>query len=104
MPNSSADLALTQAPTVEVRQDGQLLARVSVAASAELIELGWAVRRGAHVVKYIELLPGAPWRPAAGWRGGSHTTRPVRADQTTKRYRDGQLMGNPRFLREHKPL
>lgn len=38
-----------------------------------------------------------------GWRGGSHTTRPVRADGSCAAHAAGQLLGNARCLREHIP-
>lgn len=36
-----------------------------------------------------------------GWRGGSHTTRPMRADSSCRVYVEGQRMGQ---AREHIPV
>jgi len=48
-------------------------------------------------IRYLQAINPSVW--GAGWRGGSHTTRPARADQTCRNYKPGQVMG---FLREHK--
>jgi hypothetical protein len=100
----SSVLAATQAPTLEVRDHaGELIGRVDRAGAAELIERGWADPIGERSVKYLKLRKNAPWRPTAkGWRGGSKTTQPVRADSSCTTYGQGQLMGNSRLLREHR--
>jgi|ERR1051325_735661 hypothetical protein len=102
----SADLALLQAPTIEVRDNtGELVGRIDRARADELVARGWADPVGRHEVKYLRLRPDAPWRPLSrGWSGGSNTTRPLRADHTCKSFEPSQVMGNPRTLREHKPL
>ena len=99
-------LATIQAPTIEVRdQAGELIGSVERSQGVMLISRGWADVIGRRAVKYLRLRADAPWRPAArSWRGGSATTQPVRADQTCKNLADHQAMGDPRTLREHKPL
>ncbi len=52
-------------------------------------------------IRYIQATSPNVW--GAGWRGGSRTTRPLRADASCGRYTEGQLMGSPRALREHIP-
>jgi hypothetical protein len=96
-------LAGTQAPAREPRLDvrstaGDLVGRVSPAKANELIVAGLVSPIGRKAIKYLVLTCDEPIleRP---WRGGSHTTRTVRADQTCLRYADGQLMGTSR---EHK--
>jgi hypothetical protein len=65
---------------VEVRQNGQLLTRLTFEEATELIARGWGVARGARVLKYVELLPDAPWRPLTrAWCGGSRTTERIRS-------------------------
>jgi hypothetical protein len=91
-------LAETQAPTIEVRQCGELLTRISHKNASELIQRGWAIPRGARVVKYLELLPDAPWRPlSSAWHGGSRTTQRIRNQW-------GVVVGPPKAGLEHKPL
>lgn len=51
-------------------------------------------------IRYIQAAD--PATLGIGWRGGNHTTRPVRADGTGKRGA-GQLLGNSRAIREHIP-
>lgn len=91
-------LAGIQASTIEVRQCGELLTRVSHENASELIGRGWAIPRGARVVKYLELLPDAPWRPlSSAWHGGSRTTQRIRNHW-------GVVVGSPKAGLEHKPL
>jgi hypothetical protein len=93
-----SDLAAIQAPTIEVRQNGELLTRVSRIAAAELVERGWATPRGKRVAKYLELLATAPWRPLSGaWRGNGHTTRLMRGNGDV-------VIGRGNWQLEHKPL
>lgn len=49
-------------------------------------------------IRHIRAINSNVW--GCGWRGGSHTTRPVRADATCRVYAAGQRMGN---LREPVP-
>src|SRR3974390_211586 len=93
-------------PTVEVRRNGELIARVDRHGAMDLIERGWVGARGSKCVKYLALLPEAPLHQLrrSSWRGCSHTTRPIRADQTCLTFGAGQLMGNSRCLREHIPI
>lgn len=96
---SSASVpAVTPGATVEVRQDGELIARVNAEAAQLLLNRGWAVARGERVLKYLALKPDAPWRPPArGWNGGSHTTERMRNDQDV-------TIGAPKSGLQHKPL
>ena len=107
MSNSTAGsaLAATQAPLVEVRDHrGELIGTIERSQASELLARGWAVAVGRRVTRYLKLKPDAPWRPSTGsWRGGSHTTRPVRGDGSCKSFGDGQYMGDWRLVREHKP-
>jgi hypothetical protein len=102
----SSVLAATQAPPLEVRDfAGNLLCRIDRAGAAELIERKWADPVGRRCVKYLKLRPNAPWNPRAkSWWFGGITTQAVRADETCKRYEPGQLMGDPKLLREHRKL
>jgi hypothetical protein len=104
-PSTGAVLATIQAPAVEVRDHaGELVGTVDAAGATALLARGWAVAIGSHVTKYLRLTPTAPAATRGRqWMGGSQTTRPVRADQTCKQYESGQVMGNPRTLREHNP-
>ena len=103
---TSSALAAIQAPTVEVRDhSGALIGTIERSQASELLARGWAVAVGRRVTRYLKLTPDAPRRPSTStWRGGHNTTCPVRGDQTCKKFGDGQLMGNSRTLREHKPI
>src|ERR1039457_981940 len=51
-------------------------------------------------IRYLQASNPTVW--GGSWRGGSHTTRPVRADGSCKEHVSGQLLGT-RALREHVP-
>jgi hypothetical protein len=89
-------------PGVEVRADGVLLKRVSAGAADELVSRGWGEWIGTGRRRYLRLTESAPVSALHGWRGGDGT-QPLRGDRTCKRYGDGQLMGDPRRLREFIP-
>jgi hypothetical protein len=52
-------------------------------------------------IRYIQAANPSVW--GAGWRGGSHTTRPIRADASCRQHNVGQLLGSSKTLREHVP-
>ena len=88
-------LAAIQAPQVEVRTfEGELVGRVNRARAAELVERGWARPIGKRSLKYLRLEADAPLKLLRkGWRGGSHTTQPVRSDGSLGVYSPGQALG-----------
>jgi hypothetical protein len=75
--------------------------RVSLADAEMLCQRAWAEWRGKGSRRHIQLNEAAPFRNAAPLRPDG--TRPIRADGTGRYYGAGQLLGNPKFLREHSP-
>jgi len=101
-PNLTADLALIQAPELQVRNDaGEMVGKITGEAATALIARGWATPIGRRHVKYLLLSATAPWKPTSGRK--SPGTRPIRADQTCNRP-SGSLIGNPRVNREFIPV
>jgi hypothetical protein len=90
-------------PSVEVRADGELIRRLALGAAEALIARGWACWRATGRRRYLELTPDAPLSSWAHSLKGRDGTRPVRGDGTGKYFGEGQLLGNPEFLREHAP-
>lgn len=89
-------------PAVEVRLAGELFRRVARGAADALVARGWGEWIGSGRRRYVGLTPSAPVSSLShGLQGDG--TRPVRGDSTCRYRGDGQLMGNPEFLREHIP-
>lgn len=91
-----ADLAGTQAPTLEVRNHGgKLVGRVPLAKAEELIAAGLVSPIGRKKTKYLVLNCDEPAieRP---WRGGNRTTERIRGD-------GGQIIA-PSFHLKHRDL
>lgn len=105
MPKLPPVLAEIQAPTVEVRDHmGELIGRIDRAGAIEMVARGWAKPVGKRALKYLRLSEDAPWKPGRnGWRGGSRTTRRVRADGSSGVYEPGQVLGWERNLEHKKP-
>jgi hypothetical protein len=89
------------APVVCLDSDNNPMPRVSLGDAELLCRRAWAQWRGTGSRRHIQLTAAAPVRNAAPLRPDG--TRPVRADGTGAYYGAGQLLGNPRFLREHSP-
>jgi hypothetical protein len=85
---------------VRDQNGGPVMVRVPVARALRVLDLERYVGIGNRArIRYL--------RPAVSTRGlgsGSQTTREVRADHSCTRFGPGQLMGNSRTLREHKPV
>lgn len=83
-------------PAVEVRSiEGELLRKIPPPDAEVLYRSGRAEWIGRGRGAYLRLTVEAPWR------GGSHTTRRDRADQTCRTYAAGQAFGGPRTV-EHR--
>ena len=97
-PSRILQVAANLAPTVEVRDcEKDLIGRVPLDQVDDLVARGWLVRRGKNRLKYVQLTPGAPWRPSTGtWRGKDNTRR-IRNDA-------GVVVGAPRSGLEHIPI
>ena len=84
--------------------DGELLKTIELADAELLYARGIAFWSGKGKGRHLRLLAEAPWR------GGSTTTRAVRAegtarpDGTCSGYAAGQCLGDPRRIREHRSL
>jgi hypothetical protein len=89
-------------PAVEVRdQQGALLPRVTEADAGTLHRLGWAEWIGTGGRRHLRLTDSAPLAARSSRR--SPGTRPVRGDKHCHIHGEGQLMGNPNYLREFIP-
>jgi hypothetical protein len=79
--------------------------RVASADADRLITRGWGVWVSDGRTRHVELTQAAP---ISSLRSDSErsmdSTRPVIADRSCRVYSRGQLMGDPRFLREFRPL
>jgi len=88
---------------VEVRAEkGRLIKRVAEGGAQELVSRGWAEWIGTGGRRYVSLTAAAPMSERHGWRGGSHTTRAIRADGRGDLAR-GQLLGDPNSHQEFIP-
>jgi hypothetical protein len=97
-PSRILQVAANLAPTVEVRNhEKDLIGRIPVGQVDALVGRGWVIRRGKNRLKYVQLTPGAPWRPSMGtWRGRDNTRR-IRNDA-------GVVVGAPRSGLEPIPI
>lgn len=88
-------------PAIEVRRDGQLISRVSDGDAAQLISRGWGEWRGPGSRRHVALTAAAPIASYKSW-GGKDGTRPLRGDASCRIYKAGQVMGDPKTVREFR--
>jgi hypothetical protein len=74
------------------------LPRISAQDAAWFCSRGWARYEGHGTKVHLRMLIEVPQRSRR-----SPGTRPIRGDKTTLIRGDGQLMGNPQYLREFIP-